>query len=50
MPTLKKMHIYRLRKGREKKSKYIDTVVPLEDREVPVEMFNDYEEVKGNEN
>ena len=49
MPTLKKMRVYRLRKEREKKTRHIDTVVPLEDREVSEEVFNDYDEEK-NEN
>ena len=46
MPTLKKMTLYRLRNQKSKNKKYIDEIIPLEDREVSVEVFNQYEEAK----
>lgn len=45
MPTLKKMTYYRLRNPKSKHKKYIDEIIPLEDREVSVDVFNQYEEV-----
>ena len=47
MPTLKKGHTYTLKKQFKKTSRYIDTIQPLDDREVPEIMFNQYEDVTG---
>jgi hypothetical protein len=41
MPTLKKFHHYRL-----KKNKTGVDVIPIEDREVSVEIFNQFEDVE----
>jgi hypothetical protein len=45
MATLKKMTCYRLRNPKSKNKKYVDEIIPIEDREVSVEVFNQYEEV-----
>lgn len=47
MPTLKKFRYYRLKNPKSKNKKYIDEIIPLDDREVSVDVFNSYEEVKN---
>lgn len=45
--VFKKMHIYRLRKQFKKTSKYINEIMPIEDIEVPYQMFIQYEDQAG---
>jgi len=44
MPILIKYHYYHLKKKYEKGSRYVSEINPIEDREVPVGMFEQYEE------
>lgn len=47
MPVLKRGHTYNLKKQFKKTSRYIDSISPIEDREVPEHMLNQYEDVTG---
>lgn len=47
MRLLKKYHSYQLKKQFVKVGKYIAEIMPIEDRPVPEEMFEQYEEVKN---
>lgn len=45
--TFKKYHYYVMKKSYQKTSKYIKELLPLEDREVPVSVFDQYEDRTG---
>lgn len=46
----KRYHHYRLKKRFAKTSRYINDFIPLEDREVSKEMYEQYEDLNGKEN
>jgi hypothetical protein len=43
MPTMKKMHVYKVLKP--KHCPYIETVIPIEDREIPEKMMRWYTDI-----
>lgn len=45
MAVMKAFHRYVLRKERKKLSRYINEIIPIEDREVSKAMFDEYEDV-----
>lgn len=49
MPIFKAYHYYVLRKEKAKKSPHINEILPIEDREIPVSFFQEYEESRSND-
>jgi hypothetical protein len=45
MWVFKARHYYVMKKEYEKRARYIKSIIPLEDRNVPNELFNCYEDL-----
>lgn len=50
MPTLEAYHHYSLKKAAKKFSRHIESIIPMEDREVDKKMFDEYEETGSHNN